>query len=107
MQGTTQDFLETNFLYDKITQYTYVKGLQDAQWHLHLVTRKATITKIWERQYYFNNKTSVGKEYPETIRPNKVHKSESFDSHWDKALSVTPTYVEFISCKMGSVKFDL
>ncbi len=101
---SSEDFLEVALTYDKIDQWTYRQV--GNEWHLGLVTQKATVTNIYSRQYYFNLKKREGREKKTDRNVNIVFKSPHFDSPWATAYQwVNSPREEWMTWKCGSVTF--
>lgn len=100
--GSTSDYAEAHVTYNCTDQWTYRQV--GNEWYLGLCSQKAVVTKMYQRQYYYNSSTRTGKEYV-TDRPVSVTiKSTHFDSPWATAYQYCMSpQTEWMSCKIGGV----
>ncbi len=102
--GTTKDKSEMYIQYDNIDQWTY-KQVGD-EWRMGLCTQRATVTKIWAREYYWDVAKNKGIDWNNTRYVSIMHMSPDFSSPWAKAYQYAGNpYLEWMNGRCGNVTF--
>lgn len=100
--GSTSDFAEAHVTYNCSDQWTYRQV--GNEWYLGLCSQKAVITKMYQRQYYYNSTTRTGKEYVTDRSVSVTIKSPHFDSPWATAYQYCMSpQIEWMSYKVGGI----